>query len=199
MRTINITAGNSYRVTITWVTWATALVLLATGLPAFVSAQGPASIHTQVGRVKMRKQRPACSDRRDNDRDGRIDYPLDPGCRNRRDRSERNKVRIPGPTPASSSPPTINEPLGGRRLFPADNPWNQDISSLPVDPQSDTLIASIGTEVRLHPDFGTTWEGRPIGFDNVVVPGNYPKSSVSFLNANESDPGPYPTSHPTRQ
>src|SRR5262245_59460078 len=34
--------------------------------------------------------------------------------------------------------------LGGRRPFPDDDPWNQDISREPVDPNSDRLIASIG-------------------------------------------------------
>src|SRR5687768_1206908 len=51
--------------------------------------------------------------------------------------------------------------LGGRRLFPPDNPWNTDISAAPVDQNSDALIASIGLETGLHPDFGTIYEGQP--------------------------------------
>src|SRR5437667_7836771 len=53
--------------------------------------------------------------------------------------------------------------LGGKRLFPDDNLWNQDISAEPVDPNSDNLIASIGKERSLHPDFGTVYQGAPSG------------------------------------
>jgi hypothetical protein len=63
-----------------------------------------------------------------------------------------------------------------------------------VDPRSDALITSIGLERGLHPDFGTLWQGAPIGIPYEVVPGGHPKASVSFLYAAESDPGPYPIS-----
>ncbi|HEX7977437.1 MAG TPA: hypothetical protein VF461_02445, partial [Gemmatimonadaceae bacterium] len=54
--------------------------------------------------------------------------------------------------PASATPDTASSPaLGARRVFPADNPWNADISSLPVDPGSAPLIASCGLR-NLHPD-----------------------------------------------
>jgi hypothetical protein len=59
-------------------------------------------------------------------------------------------------------------------LFPADNPWNTDISSYPVDPRSDRYIATIGLDTGLHPDFGTVWNGAPIGIPYVVVSGNQP-------------------------
>jgi hypothetical protein len=82
--------------------------------------------------------------------------------------------------------------LGGRRPFPPDNPWNTDISRAPVDPNSDALIASIGLDTGLHPDFGTLWEGRPIGIPYTVVPGDQPRVPVTFGYADESDSGPYP-------
>ena len=85
-----------------------------------------------------------------------------------------------------------NADLGGRRLFPADNPWNQDVSKLPVDPNSDVLIASIGRDKPLHPDFGTVYNGAPNGIPYVVVPGTQPRVPVRFEYADESDPGPYP-------
>src|SRR5438477_7440651 len=50
-----------------------------------------------------------------------------------------------------------------RRPFPDDNPWNTDISGRPVDPNSANLIASIGLNFGLHPDFGTVWNGAPNG------------------------------------
>lgn len=82
--------------------------------------------------------------------------------------------------------------LGGRRLFPADNIWNQDVAGLPVDPRSETLIRSIGLDRPLHPDFGTSYQGRPIGIPFVVVGGDQPRVPVRFEYPDESDPGPYP-------
>jgi hypothetical protein len=81
--------------------------------------------------------------------------------------------------------------LNGRRPFPADNPWNTDISHAAVDPASSTLIASCGVR-GLHPDFGTTYDGAPNGIPYVVVSNGQPKVPVSFDYADESDPGPYP-------
>ena len=78
-------------------------------------------------------------------------------------------------------------------VFPADNHWNQRVDSLPVAGNSDTIIASIGRDVGLHPDFGSgLWNGSPIGIPTTVVPGSQTKTRVSFLYADESDPGPYP-------
>jgi hypothetical protein len=76
--------------------------------------------------------------------------------------------------------------LGTRRVFPADNPWNADVSSLPVDPSSATLIASCGVR-NLHPDFGSVY-----GIPYVLAGSATPRRAVSFDYADESDPGPYP-------
>ena len=48
----------------------------------------------------------------------------------------------------------VDSSLRGQQFFSADDPWNQDISKEPVDPNSDRLIASIGLKKPLHPDFG---------------------------------------------
>lgn len=85
-----------------------------------------------------------------------------------------------------------NVSLKGRRPFPADNPWNRDISRDPVDPNSDAIVASIGLDKRLHPDFGTVWQGAPSGIPYVVVDSRQPRVPVRFEYADESDPGPYP-------
>ena len=85
-----------------------------------------------------------------------------------------------------------NASLGGKRFFPDDNPWNQDISKEPIDPNSDNLIKSIGLNKPLHPDFGTTYAGAPNGIPYVVVSGDQKKVPVTFTYADESDPGPYP-------
>jgi hypothetical protein len=94
-----------------------------------------------------------------------------------------------GPTPDLG----LDASLHGKRLFPADNPWNQDISLAQVDPNSDNLIASISNNVGLHPDFGTVWNGAPNGIPYVVVSGVQTKVPITFTAyGDESDPGPYP-------
>jgi hypothetical protein len=84
-----------------------------------------------------------------------------------------------------------NAPIGFR-LFPADSPWNTDVSSMPVQPNSSTYLASIGLGASLHPDFGTVWDGAPNGIPYVLVRGTQPKVPITFYYADESDPGPYP-------
>jgi hypothetical protein len=103
----------------------------------------------------------------------------------------------PTPTAAKATPSAatktqepqlgIGADMGGRRPFPADNPWNQDISASPVDANSDRLIAKIGAATSLHPDFG-----KDFGIPYVVVAAAQPKVPVKFEYADESDPGPYP-------
>jgi hypothetical protein len=96
---------------------------------------------------------------------------------------------------ASTGTPDLgaNSDLHGYRPFPDNNPWNQDISSLPVDPDSNQIIATIG-EHPLHPDFGTVWNDAPIGIPYIVVSGKEKKTSVSFDYSDESDNVPYPIS-----
>jgi hypothetical protein len=54
--------------------------------------------------------------------------------------------------------------LNGFIPFPADNAWNTDISSMPVDPNSGNIIAFIGASSPLHPDFGAgLYNGSNIG------------------------------------
>jgi hypothetical protein len=104
--------------------------------------------------------------------------------------SNRARVRL-----GTAAPPDLgaNASLRGKRVLPADNPWNEDISHAPVDPNSATLIASIGLNTGLHPDFGTTWNGAPNGIPYVVVSGAQPKVPITFTDyGDESDPGPYP-------
>jgi hypothetical protein len=81
--------------------------------------------------------------------------------------------------------------LAGCPMFPADNPWNQDVSSLPVRSNSATYINSIGTTKGLHPDFGET---REYGIPYNIADNSTKKYSVSFSYAEESDVGPYPIS-----
>ena len=68
--------------------------------------------------------------------------------------------------------------LAGNQLFPDDNPWNQVIAAAPVASNSSTLVSSIGASGRLHPDFGTIYEGAYIGIPFVVVSASQPKVQV---------------------
>jgi hypothetical protein len=79
--------------------------------------------------------------------------------------------------------------LLGCPVFPADNPWNRDVSGDPVDARSDAYIASIGSGRFLHPDFGSD---PSFGIPWTSVPGTQARVPMSFDFADESDPGPYP-------
>lgn len=75
-------------------------------------------------------------------------------------------------------------------VFPPDNPWNRDVSADAVDPNSDRYLARMNAGLRkIHPDFGSD---ATYGIPWTTVPGNQPRVSVTFLYADESDPGPYP-------
>jgi len=54
-------------------------------------------------------------------------------------------------TSESQSPPQV----AGCAVFPADNIWNTPVDTLPVDPNSDAYIATIGADAYLHADFGS--------------------------------------------
>jgi hypothetical protein len=74
-------------------------------------------------------------------------------------------------------------------VFPAGNVWNQDISGLPVASDSDTLIAKIGLDTGLHPDFGSY---RGYGIPYNTVPGSQRKVTVRFDYSSQSDHVGYP-------
>ena len=84
--------------------------------------------------------------------------------------------------------------LNGFRPFPATDPWNQDISASPVDPNSGAIINFIGSSVGLHPDFGAgLYSGSSIGIPYTVVTGSQALVNINFTAyGDESDPGPMP-------
>jgi hypothetical protein len=78
-------------------------------------------------------------------------------------------------------------------VFPADNPWNQRVDRLPVAAGSARVIATIGLNDPVHPDFGSgLYGGEPIGIPYAVVSSKTRKVRVSFQYGSESDRGPYP-------
>jgi hypothetical protein len=82
----------------------------------------------------------------------------------------------------------------GCPVFPPDNSWNRRVDGLRVVRGSAAIIASIGADRGLHPDFGSgLYEGAPIGIPiNVVRASKTPKHRLRFEYAEESDKGPYP-------
>lgn len=86
-----------------------------------------------------------------------------------------------------------DQDLGDFKIFPDDNVWKWDISSYKVHPNSANYLASIGTATKLHPDFGTVWEGAPIGIPYQVVTSSQALVPVVYTDyGDESDPGPFP-------
>jgi hypothetical protein len=79
--------------------------------------------------------------------------------------------------------------LGGCPVFPADNPFNRDISHAPVDPRSDAYIRSIGLAGHLHPDFASRTYGIPF----TIVKRTQKRVPIHLTDyGSESDKGPYP-------
>ena len=81
--------------------------------------------------------------------------------------------------------------IGSCTVFPANNIWNTAVDQLPVSGNSSTYVSTIGTGTKLHPDFGTVYDGAPNGIPYVTVPGTQTKYPATFAYADESDPGPY--------
>jgi hypothetical protein len=78
-------------------------------------------------------------------------------------------------------------------MYPEDNVWNVPIDTLPVDANSNTYVNAIGSTTKAHADFGTEWDGFPIGIPYTTVLGTQPKVFLTFDNNwNENDLGPYP-------
>jgi len=79
-------------------------------------------------------------------------------------------------------------------IFPTTNVWNTRVDSLPVKPNSATMINAIGAGVGLHPDFGSfAGYGIPVN----VVTRNQVTHRVRFTYKAESNHVPYPIpAHP---
>lgn len=79
------------------------------------------------------------------------------------------------------------------QIFPADNPWNKDISNSATDPYNTQIINSISSSV-LKADFGSgLWDNAPIGIPYIVVCGSQKKININYTDyGDESDPGPFP-------
>jgi hypothetical protein len=96
-------------------------------------------------------------------------------------------------TGVAAGPPTVPG-ARGCPIFPANNPWNERVDRLPVAADSNALVAAIGLDAPVHPDFGS-FSGYGIPY--TVVGHSTKRVRVSFDYAGESDKGPYPLpAHP---
>jgi hypothetical protein len=86
--------------------------------------------------------------------------------------------------PVAFDTPEADHILEALQVFPADNPWNQDISAWPVHPNSAKIIGSIGAAKPLR-------YNMDMGF--ILVPPNQRKIDVRLVSSpDESDKGPFP-------
>jgi hypothetical protein len=91
--------------------------------------------------------------------------------------------RVPT-APVLFDTPEADRILERLQIFPADNPWHEDITARPVAPDSAAIVASIGTDKAL---------GYNLDMNFVIVPPAQRRVPVRITAyPAESDPGPFP-------
>jgi hypothetical protein len=97
-----------------------------------------------------------------------------------------------GGTTAAPSPGSVPT-IAGCNIFPANNPWNLDVSAYPLDPNSATYLANMSPSTAFHPDWGTVTEEYGIPFSTGTGTTPQPLTWTADWGASESDPLPCPT------
>jgi hypothetical protein len=96
-----------------------------------------------------------------------------------------------GGTSSTAVPGSPGE-VGSCRMFPPNDAWNLDVSSVAVDAVLTKKVQALVGAAKIHPDYGVDGEdlyGIPIN----VVPQSQPLAPVKFdWYPEESDAGPYP-------
>ena len=82
---------------------------------------------------------------------------------------------------------------GGCDIFPADNPWNQDVSGLPLHANSATYLSNMSPTTAFHPDWGTVSDGYGFPFSSGTGATPQPITWSASWGATESDKLPCPT------
>ncbi len=86
--------------------------------------------------------------------------------------------------PVMFNTPEADKIMAALQVFPPDNPWNEDISKLPVLKNSKEIIASIGADKTIAYNLDMCY---------IIVPGNQKKVDVKIkMYPDESDKGPFP-------
>ncbi len=89
-----------------------------------------------------------------------------------------------GPRPDAGPP--MSGFISGCRVFPADNPWNQDVSSLPLHPRASTLLGNMNPSGTVHPDWGN-WSSDHYGIPWIAGTGATPVPLTFSGGPEESD------------
>jgi hypothetical protein len=88
----------------------------------------------------------------------------------------------PIPAPVLFNTPAADAILRATQVFPPDNPWHANITSRPVLPNSDRMIAKIGKDKRLAVNLDMAF---------IIVPPTQAKVDVRLTDyPAESDRGP---------
>ncbi len=82
---------------------------------------------------------------------------------------------------------------GGCDIFPADNPWNLDISAYPVHASSATYLSNMSQTTAFHPDWGTVSDGYGFPFSSGTGATPEPITWTADWGPTESDKLPCPT------
>jgi len=83
--------------------------------------------------------------------------------------------------------------IAGCAIFPADNPWNQDVSGAQLNANSDAYISNMNPTKGMHPDWGN-WTKDHYGIPYLTGTGATPQPMTwtTTWGAAESDPDPCP-------
>ena len=73
-------------------------------------------------------------------------------------------------------------------MLPANNIWNMPVDELPLDPNSDTYVSTIGATANLFPDFWNATGGMYLN----VVDATQPRVPIVGNYFSQFDPGPFP-------
>jgi hypothetical protein len=86
--------------------------------------------------------------------------------------------------PVMFNTPEADEILRAMQVFPADNPWNTDVSKWPLHKNSAAIVASIGPDKPLRYNTDMSF---------ILVPPTQRKVNLAIVEyPDESDKGPYP-------
>src|SRR5262249_25610608 len=91
-------------------------------------------------------------------------------------------------------PPGPGASVAGCNVFPADNPWNTNVSALPLHPNAVQILAAMNPTRALHPDWGnwsTDHYGIPWSAGSGAPP--LPVMWTASWGPTESDPSPCPS------
>jgi hypothetical protein len=83
--------------------------------------------------------------------------------------------------------------VGGCTIFPADNPWNLDVSALALNANSATYIANMSPGTTFHPDWGTMTDHYGFPYSSGAGATAQPITWTASWGASESDKAPCPT------